>query len=38
MHQNSCGCSNAAMKKDPEREIRKIADGEPRPSSPSYNA
>jgi hypothetical protein len=26
------------MKKDPEREMRKMAEGEPRPSSPSCSA
>lgn len=35
IHLNSCGCMQAAMKKDPERAMRKIAEGEPMPSSPN---
>lgn len=35
IHQNSCGCKQAAMKKDPDNDIKNIADGEPIPSSPN---
>lgn len=35
MHQNSCGCKQAAMKNELDRDMRKIAEGEPMPSSPS---
>ena len=35
MHQNSWGCKQAAMKKEPDKEIKKIADGDPIPSSPN---
>lgn len=38
MHQNSCGCRQAAMKNEPERAIKKMADGDPMPSSPNWSA
>jgi len=38
IHQNSCGCKNAAIKNDPVMDIKKIADGDPIPSSPSCRA
>ena len=33
-HQNSWGCKQAAMKNDPDNDIKKMADGDPIPSSP----
>ena len=38
MHQNSCGCRHAAMKNDPIMAIKKMADGDPIPSSPNCSA
>jgi len=35
IHQNSCGWSKAAMKNELESDIKKIAEGEPIPSSPN---
>lgn len=35
IHLNSCGCMQAAVKKEPDRAMRKMAEGEPMPSSPS---
>lgn len=38
MHQNSCGCKQAAIKKEPDKAIKNMAEGEPIPSSPSWRA
>jgi hypothetical protein len=38
IHQNSCGWRQAAMKNELDKDIRKIAEGEPMPSSPSCKA
>lgn len=38
IHQNSCGCKQAAMKKELESDIKKIAEGDPIPSSPNCKA
>lgn len=38
MHMNSCGCSIAAMRNELDMHMRKIAEGEPEPSSPSCSA
>lgn len=38
MHQNSCGCKQAAIKNDPESDIKNIAEGDPIPSSPNCSA
>ena len=38
IHQNSCGCKQAAMKNELESDIKKIADGDPMPSSPNCSA
>jgi len=38
MHQNSCGWRQAAIKNELDKDMRKIAEGEPIPSSPSCKA
>ena len=38
MHQNSCGWRHAAMKNEPVIAIRKTAEGDATPSSPSCRA
>lgn len=38
MHQNSWGCKQAAMKNELESDIKKIAEGDPMPSSPNCRA
>lgn len=38
MQKNSCGCRQAAMKNDPDNDIKNIAEGDPMPSSPNCRA
>ena len=38
MHLNSCGCRHAAMKNEPVMAMRKIAEGDPTPSSRNCRA
>lgn len=38
MHENSCGWRSAAIINDPIMAIKKIADGDPIPSSPNCKA
>lgn len=38
IQENSCGCSNAAMKKELNIDIKNMAEGEPIPSSRNCKA